>query len=109
MSSDPSETTFLVVNLFTWMEPLDRHDIEDEIGEALEAEGVGEVTGGGGFVEPPEDGPACNIDIDATDVDRAVAVIRAVLRRLKVDPRTEVVVTEPEERVYLVYDEPGLA
>jgi hypothetical protein len=97
-----AEPVFLVVNLYTHMQPLDRHEIEDAIEEVL-AGGLGEVTGGGGFIGLVESGPQCNIDLEVTDVAKAVAVIRQVLVQLQVDPRTEIVQFEPEEIRYPVY------
>jgi hypothetical protein len=99
-----SSPVFLVVNLYTWMEPFDRHDIEDAIDEALKQFGVGKVTGGGGYVQEVKEGPQCNIDLDVTDVGRAVPIIRRVLQGLNVDRRTEIVQYEPEEIHYPVYD-----
>ncbi len=100
---DEPETTFLVVNLYTHMAPFDRHDIEDAIEEALGP--LGEVTGGGGYIGPVESGPQCNIDLEVNDVAQAIAVIRSVLRKLQVDPRTEIVQYEPERVCYPVYQD----
>ncbi len=97
------DPVFLVVNLYTQMAPFDRHEIEDAIEEALEPEGLGEVTGGGGFIGEVESGPQCNIDLEVTNVARAVAAIRQVLQQLQVDPRTEIVQYEPNEVRYPVY------
>jgi len=99
-----SEPVFMVVNLYTQMAPFDRHEIEDVIDEALAPQGLGEVTGGGGFIGKVEHGPQCNIDLEVTDVEKAVVVIRQVLQQLKVDPRTEIVQFEPEVIRYPVYD-----
>jgi hypothetical protein len=97
------EPVFLVVNFYTPMMPFDRHDIEDAIEGALAQEGLGEVTGGGGFIGTVESGPQCNIDLEVSDVAQAVAVIRQVLQQLKVDSRTEIVQFEPQEIHYPVY------
>lgn len=100
---DEPESTFLVVNLYTQMAPFGRHEIEDEIEEALGP--LGEVTGGGSFIKAVESGPQCNIDLEVNDVAQAIAVIRSVLRKLQVDPRTEIIQYEPERICYPVYQD----
>lgn len=101
---DEQEPIFMVVNLYEEMEPFARHEIEDALEDALAEEELGEVTGGGGFIGEVAEGPQCNIDLEVTDVPRAVAVIRQVLQELKVDSRTEIVQYEPEEIRYPVYE-----
>ncbi len=98
------EPIFLVVNLYDQMEPFARHDIEDAIEDALAEEELGEVTGGGGFIGEVSEGPQCNIDLEVTDVTRAVAIIRRVLQELQLDQRTEIVQFEPKEIRYPVYE-----
>lgn len=99
-----TEPVFVVVNLFSQMAPLDRHAIEDDLDEALGDKDLGEVTGGGSWIGKAKSGPQCNIDLEVTDFDKALKVIRRVLRKLKVDPRTEIVRYDPEVR-HSVYEE----
>jgi len=61
-----------------------RDDIEDPLDEALSQAGVGEVTGGGSGMG------ICNVDVDATDFDAALSIIRAVLAELEVAPSTQI-------------------
>ena len=67
---------------------LGRDEIEDAVGEALAVAGVGEVTGGGTGVT------GSLIDVDVTDFDRALPIIRDVLRGLNVP--SDVVISHNE-------------
>ncbi len=61
-------------------EPADRFEVEDALQDALSEAGVGEVTGGG-------TGEGVSIvDVEVTDFDRALPIIRRVLRELRVPP-----------------------
>jgi hypothetical protein len=99
-----SKPVFLVVNLFRWMTPVDRHHIEDKIDEVLQAAGLGEVSGGGGFVGGVSEETQCDIDLKINDIEKAIPLLRQVLQELKVDPRTEIIRFEPEEIRYSVYE-----
>jgi hypothetical protein len=61
-----------------------RDEIEDPLHEALQAEGLGEVSGGGTGLG------MCNIDVDVNDAERGLALIREVLCRLEVAPSTRI-------------------
>jgi len=58
--------------------PADRSEIEDELDAALSKVGAGEVTGGGSGVDKSI------VDVEATDFDQALPIIRFVLQRLRV-------------------------
>lgn len=62
-------------------EPGGRWEVEDALEDALSEAGVGEVTGGGTGVDKSI------VDVDVTDFDRALPIIRRVLQELRV-PRT---------------------
>ena len=59
-----------------------RDEIEDPLDEALQRSGLGEVTGGG------SGRGIANIDVEVSDPQQALALIRKVLQELRVDPRT---------------------
>ena len=78
-----------------------RDEVEDPLDEALAEAGVGEVTGGGSGMG------MSNIDIDATNFDAALGIIRQVLRQLGVSPDTEINYyneSDGRREVYRVYD-----
>ena len=59
---------------------------EDELEEELERLGLGEVVGGGTWM----DGRGCDIHIAVRDPEAGLRVIRAVLRRLKAPLSTRI-------------------
>ena len=61
-----------------------RDEVEDPLDEALTEAGVGEVSGGG------SGGGIINIDVDASDFDAALTIIRRVLTQLNVAVSTEI-------------------
>ncbi len=78
-----------------------RSGIEDDLAEALECDGLGEVTGGGGGVR------GSNIDIDIEDdsrLEEALDRIRRILRDLRVPSTARIIQREPTESVYPVYE-----
>lgn len=78
-----------------------RDEIEDPLDEALLSAGVGEVTGGGSGMG------MCNIDVDATDFDGALNIIRQTLRQLQVSSHTKINYyneSDGTRAVYRVYD-----
>ena len=86
----PAEATFLEVVLqaadFTFG---GRDEAEDPLDEALQAAGIGEVTGGGTGMG------ISNIDIEVTDLTAGLAIIRSVLRGLGVARSTVIVRHKP--------------
>lgn len=67
---------------------LERDEVEDSLQEALAAAGIGEVTGAGsGF-------GVSNLDVEITDLDAGLALVRKVLRDLEVPPSTMIYLNE---------------
>jgi hypothetical protein len=77
-----------------------RDEIEDALEEALAASGEGEVTGGGGGMGQ------YIIDIEAPEdrFEKALMVIRVVLRTLNVPASSKIRREYPDEREYAVYE-----
>jgi hypothetical protein len=62
--------------------PLDRGEqYEDPLGDALEANGYGAVTGGGTLTSKDGEVLHCGIDIDLADVERGAPFVREFLTR----------------------------
>jgi hypothetical protein len=76
-----------------------RDEIEDPLDLALTEAGIGTVTGGGGGMG------VCNIDVEVTDLDAGLAIIRRVLAELGVAESTEINQYKPIRRTYSVYVE----
>lgn len=76
-----------------------RDAVEDPLAEALEEAGLGEVTGGGSGMG------IVNVDVEVTDAERGLALIRRVLRDLGVAKSTVVNQYEPEKKVHPIYAE----
>jgi hypothetical protein len=74
-----------------------RDEVEDPLQEALEASGLGEVTGGGSGM-----GKA-NIDIEVTDLDDGLSLVRSVLQGLGVAQSTVINQYEPVRSAHRVY------
>lgn len=74
-----------------------RDEIEDPLHEALEAAGLGEVTGGGTGMG------VANIDIEVVDLERGLALVRQVLQQLGVAPSTVIKQYEPTGIRHPVY------
>jgi hypothetical protein len=75
-----------------------RDAVEDPLDEALQAAQLGEVTGGGSGLG------GSNIDIELSDLERGLPIVRQVLRDLQVAPSTVIIQRTPEHAVYKVYD-----
>lgn len=69
---------------------------EDELEEELERLGIGEVVGGGTWM----DGSGCDIHIAVTDTAAGLRVIQEVLRRLDAPPSTRIRGDSGEYEVY---------
>ncbi|MBN8248809.1 MAG: hypothetical protein J0L84_15390 [Verrucomicrobia bacterium] len=63
---------------------------EDPLQDALDAEGLGEVTGGGSQLGDGNLIEYCGVDLVVRDRDRGLELIRSVMRRLGA-PRTTVI------------------
>ena len=66
--------------------PRGRSYYDDEIDEELQRLGLGEVVGGGTWL----DGSGCDIHIAVRDPEAGLRVIREVLRRLGAPPSTRI-------------------
>lgn len=94
-----SATTFFEIILQAADFTFDRRDeIEDPLDEALQAAGLGEVTGGGSGMG------IANIDVEVTDTQRGLALIREVLQTLGVAPSTIIRQSGSPSIEHSVYD-----
>jgi hypothetical protein len=64
------------------------HEVEGSLQEALAAAGIGEVTGAGSGLG------VSNLDVEITDLDAGLALVRKVLRDLEVPPSTMIYLNE---------------
>lgn len=67
---------------------LERDEVEDSLQEALAAAGIGEVTGAGSGLG------VANLDVEVTDLDEGLALVRKVLGDLEVPPSTMIYLNE---------------
>ena len=67
---------------------LERDEVEDSLQQALAAAGIGEVTGAGSCLG------VANLDVEVTDLDAGLALVRKVLRDLEVPPSTMIYLVE---------------
>lgn len=101
---------FVYVKIPEDIEPMDRGDkYEDPIDAKLKALGLGEVSGGGSQLgEKRPDGSQgiefCGIDVDATDLDGALALLREALPSLGVPRGTELHYARGETRLRDVFE-----
>ena len=76
------EPIFLYVKIPAAIMPLERGEqFEDPLADALQRAGVGEVTGGGSMMRSDGTIDYVGIDVDVTDVKRAVQIIREVMQQ----------------------------
>jgi hypothetical protein len=85
---------FIYVKIPGHIEPIERGEIEDRIEPFLRETNLGEISGGGsqlGDARPDGTRPIefCGIDIDATDRDAALELLRSLLPTLEVPAGTE--------------------
>jgi hypothetical protein len=76
--------------------PRGRSYFEDELEEELEGQGLGEVTGGGSWM----DGSGCDIQVIVSDPEAGLLLIRDVLRRLGAPESTRILGETGEHRLY---------
>jgi hypothetical protein len=79
-----------------WASDHDWYTAEDILDDELKRAGIGLVTGGG---------YGCNMDVEVFDLEQGLALIRTVLRRLRVARSTFINCYEPNRVKYPVYDE----
>jgi len=93
-----SDTTFFEIVLQSADFTFDsRDEIEDPLDDALQQTGLGEVTGGGSGMG------RTIIDVEVSDPQRGLSLIREVLQRLGVAPSTYIKQHEPEKRRHPVF------
>ena len=91
-----AEEHFIYVRLPLAIGPLERGDIfEDPLDEVLHSAGIGAVTGGGtALSEAGPDGTRhieyCGLDVDVSNLDAALAVLRAELPKLGAPDGTQI-------------------
>jgi hypothetical protein len=74
---------FLYVRIPGDIQPIDRGErFEDPLQAALDKEDLGEVTGGGSQMGEGKSVEFCGLDVEVTDRDRGLRLIREVMRRL---------------------------
>ena len=107
-----SDGFFVYIKIPEQIEPIDRGEkYEDPLQEMLDAEGLGEVTGGGTMLSgPAEDGSKeilfCGIDVDLLDFERGIPFLREAMRRLEAPKQTVLEFElDGEPQVVPIYDE----
>jgi len=74
---------FFYVRIPGDIQPIERGErFEDPLQAALNAEDVGEVTGGGSQMGEGKTVEFCGLDVEVIDRDRGLQIIRKVMRRL---------------------------
>ena len=101
---------FIYVRIPGHIEPIERGDIEDRIEPALDE--LGEISGGGSLLgDPRPDGSRpiefCGIDIDTTDRDAVLTVLRGLLPTLGMPAGTELQYTCAGARLRDIHDGSG--
>lgn len=80
---------------------------EDPLQAALDAEDLGEVTGGGSQMGEGKTVEFCGLDVEVTDRDRGLQVIREVMHRLNAPSGTVIEEYLPSYRE-LPLDDPAV-
>jgi len=103
--SDFDPERFIFIKIQGALGPLARGDqYEDPLGNALAQHELGEITGGGSQLgdDKPDGTPSiafCGIDVDATDRDRTLALLRDQLASLRAPVGTEIHYTSSGARL----------
>ena len=80
---------FFYVRILGDIQPMARGErFEDPLQAALNAQDLGEVTGGGSQMGEGNAVEFCGLDVEVTDHDRGLQLIREVMRRLGAPPGT---------------------
>lgn len=95
---------FIYVKIPGHIEPIERGEFEDRISPLLQQANLGEISGGGsllGDARPDGTRPIefCGIDIDATDRNAALELLRSLLPTLDVPAGTELHYTRQGARL----------
>lgn len=70
------QSTHATIQLNLRMQPLDRGDLfEDPLMDELESQELGEVTGGGTMLQESGEIDYCDIELELTDVERAIPIV----------------------------------
>src|SRR6478672_9437679 len=107
---DPSEKTidaekFIYIKLPGNIQPIERGArFEDKIDPVLAQDNLGAISGGGSLLgDPRPDGTriveSCGIDVDVTDRDRALVVLRNLLPKLDAPLGTQLHYTRDNSRL----------
>jgi hypothetical protein len=92
---------FFYVRIPESVGPMRRGDrYEDPLTEALAADDLGVITGGGSQLGEGDTIEYCGIDVVVTDHDRGLAVIRETMLRLGASPTTVIEEYLPRYREY---------
>jgi hypothetical protein len=92
--------SFIYIKMPGNIQPMERGELfEDKIDPVLARDNLGTVSGGGSLLSDPRpDGTrvveSCGIDIDVTDLDRALEVLRGLLPQLDAPLGTELHYTQ---------------
>jgi hypothetical protein len=103
MELDPH--LFVYIRLIGNIQPIERGErFEDPIDEALSSQSLGSVSGGGSSLSDPlPDGSRvvewCGVDVDVTDLEKALALLRVKLVELKAPDGTEIQYTMAGSRL----------
>ena len=74
---------FFYVRIPEDVQPIERGErYEDPLQAALNAEDLGEVTGGGSQMGEEKSIAFCGLDVEVRDRDKGLALLRSVMRRL---------------------------
>ena len=80
---------FFYVRIPEDVQPIGRGErYEGPLQAALDAEDLGEITGGGSQMGERTSIAFCGLDVEVYDRDRGLALIRSVMRRLGAPPET---------------------
>ena len=99
---DSGAGLFVVVHIPESILPEERGSkYEDPLNDALQTQGLGEVSGGGTLLGPPKaDGSsevaAVDIDVDLVDAERGLPALRAELKKLNPPQGTELSYEGPD-------------
>jgi hypothetical protein len=83
--------------------PPERLRLQEGLQAALVAAGVGEVIGGNSLSEPNENCLRSSIQVEVSDLEAGVRVMRHALRELKVPPVTWIWQHDPQEVCYQIW------
>src|SRR5437588_2961708 len=96
---------FFYVRIPGNIQPIERGErFEDPLQAALEKEKLGEVTGGGSQMGEGKTVEFCGLDVEVTDRDKGLRIIRQIMRRLDAPPGTMIEDYLPSYRELPLYE-----